>query len=362
MSMRDPITWSFPIGRFFGITVRIHLLFPLVCLGLVLRAALQKGPENGPEPMPGLWIDTAMLMGLLFFTVLLHEFGHCVAARRMGGEANEVLLWPLGGLAFCDVPHTPRANFVTAAGGPAVNLLICLVSGLALALAFDVSYRPTWNPLQVPFRAHATGEIQLYRWDGTGALVSNMAAIVLARLFWVSWATFLLNVVLIGFPFDGGRMFQAVLWPYTGYRQAMLNTVFAGFICMFVLVVVAIISTEVLVLLLAFFTYVACKQEWINLETGGEESLFGYDFSQGYTSLERDQPPLPQTRRKRLNFFQRWLQRRASRKLQKQQASAEAEARRVDELLEKIQQSGKGSLTDEEHRFLKRYADRMKNK
>src|SRR5690242_6586215 len=97
--MRDPFSWSFPIGRLFGITVRIHFLFPLVAIGLILRVAAQK------DVIPGTWIDAAMVMGLLFFTVLLHEFGHCFAACRVGGDANEVLLWPLGGLAACDVPH-----------------------------------------------------------------------------------------------------------------------------------------------------------------------------------------------------------------------------------------------------------------
>ena len=55
-------------------------------------------------------------MGLLFFVVLLHELGHCFMARRVGGEASEVLLWPLGGLAAVDVPHSARANFLTTAG------------------------------------------------------------------------------------------------------------------------------------------------------------------------------------------------------------------------------------------------------
>ncbi len=83
-----------------------------------------------------------------------------------------------------------------------------------------------------------------------------------------------------------------------------------------------------MILVLAFFTYTACKQEWITLESGGEESLFGYDFSQGYTSLERDEPPPRRPRRKKTNFLQRWLQRRAADKLRKQQENAEAEARR----------------------------------
>ena len=65
-------------------------------------------------------------------------------------------------------------------------------------------------------------------------------------------------------------------------------------------------------------------------QTGGEESLFGYDFSQGYTSLERDEAPAAQPRRrKRPNFIQRWLQRRAARKLQKEQEREQAEACRL---------------------------------
>jgi len=353
--MRDPFTWSFPVGRIFGVTVRIHLLFPLVFIGLVLRAGAMK------DVIPGTWIDVVMLEALLFFTILLHEFGHCFAARHMGGEANEVLLWPLGGLAACEVPHNYRAHLITAAGGPFVNVLICVAVAVPMALVIDPSLRPTWNPFWYPFRVNAAGEIALYRWNGAEFLTANPAHLILARLFWVSWITFLFNMVLIGFPFDAGRIFQSLLWPQVGYRQATYYAVTAGFITMFVLLVVSIIWNEMLLLLLAFFTYTACRQEWITLESGGEESLFGYDFSQGYTSLERDEPP-PPPRRKRQNFIQRWLQRRAARKRQKEQEREAADARRVDELLQKIQSHGKDSLTDEEQRFLKRYADRMKNK
>jgi hypothetical protein len=115
---------------------------------------------------------------------------------------------------------------------------------------------------------------------------------------------------------------------------------------------------EVLYFFLAVFIYMACMAEWRRLETGGEESLFGYDFSQGYTSLERDQP-LP--RKKRQNFIQRWLQRRAARRLQREQESQAADERRMDELLQKILEHGKGSLTDEEQRFMKRVADKKRN-
>ena len=77
---------------------------------------------------PRSWL---VMCGLLFLSILLHEFGHCFAARSVDGDATEVLLWPLGGLAYCDVPHTPRANLITALGGPAVNLGLCVMAAEA---------------------------------------------------------------------------------------------------------------------------------------------------------------------------------------------------------------------------------------
>ena len=121
--MRDPLTaWSFPVPwlRPFGITIRIHWMFPVVALGLILQTALARNEAGTAARYPdGAWIDMALILGLLFFSVLLHEFGHCLAARMVHGDASEVLLWPLGGLAYVDVPHTPRAHFLTAAAGPA---------------------------------------------------------------------------------------------------------------------------------------------------------------------------------------------------------------------------------------------------
>src|SRR5205807_4688507 len=109
-------------------------------------------------------------------------------------------------------------------------------------------------------------------------------------LFWDNWILFLLNVLLVGFPLDGGRMLQSVLWKYVGYRQATLVAIFVGFIVALVVGVYSIAVGEQLALCLALFIGISCWQQRVILETGGEESLFGYDFSQGYTSLERDQP------------------------------------------------------------------------
>jgi len=421
--MRDPFSWSFPLGRIFGTTVRVHLLFPVLALGMILRYGF------GKEYPAGLWVEVAIVMGLLFVSVLLHEFGHCFGARMVEGDCQEILMWPLGGLAYCEVPHTPRANFICTAAGPSVNVLLCLIAALFLA---SQGLLAPFNPLSSPYTPHlyqwadkstrgtelssgikftgyvddhgdkvdpalaakdpskyapqplsrsevqgtkvdkvggGTIEVAPYSWAGTNVKVEEQATspmsraeIIAAQVFWLNWFMLLLNL-LPGFPLDGGQMLQSILWWRSGdYRQATMAAVFAGFVVMVVIGLFGVVANEVLWLLLAMFIYVTCRQKWFVLETGGEEPMFGYDFSQGYTSLERDQPAASPPRRKRPNFLQRWLQRRAQRKAQRQQETREAEERRMDELLEKVQQHGLQALTDEERRFLTRVSARYRNR
>jgi Zn-dependent protease len=354
--MRDPFSWSLPIGRLFGITIRVHILFPVIAIPLILRVAAQK------NVIPGTWIDATMLVGLLFISVLLHEFGHCFGARMVDGDASEILIWPLGGLASVEVPHRPWPHFFMTLMGPMVNVVICAVCLLLLLTVADPPVQPLWNPFtDYPYRWHSDGSMKLTDWDGNTIFTSNLGTVVLTRLFYVNWVLFLLNVFVFAYPMDGGRIFQSMLWPRWGYRQATLAAVVVSFIFMFAIGVFSLAANEVFALALAIFIFSSARQQWILLETGGEESVFGYDFSQGYTSLERDQPP-PAPRKRRPNFWQRWLQRRAARKLQRELETREAEEKRMDELLEKIQREGKQSLTDEENRFLKRVADKYRNR
>jgi len=360
--MRDPFSWALPLGRIFGITVRVHILFLIFVLVMWLKTLRPEKPESLVQAIEPTWM--LVLMGLLFFSVLLHEFGHCFAARQVDGDASEVLLWPLGGLARCELPHSPWAHFVTAAGGPLVNVLLCVLSG---AVLIGCSFQPSFNPW--PEQCWYTilhnfqdGKEWGSRWAPHALAAETLQTwqYLVAQFFWVNWVSFLVNVVLIGFPLDGGRMLQATLWPRLGFRSATRTAIVVGFLVMFVVGVYALLKEELLVLCLAGLIYVACKQEWINLEMGGDESLFGYDFSQGYTSLERDQPVLP--RKKGPNFFQRWLQQRAARKQQREQEQQEADESRMDALLDKIAREGKQALTDEEQRFLKRVSDRYRNR
>jgi Zn-dependent protease len=354
--------WSFPLGRLFGINIKVHILFPFVALGMILREVFRQDPV----PPAGTWLDMTMVVGLLFFSVLLHEFGHCFAGRWMEGDAQEILMWPLGGLAMVDVPHTPRAHLVTALGGPVVNMILCLLSGAALI--FVLNYWPPLHPIHGPWRMDGSGAVPLYPWGGGEAVAVpfeglGAVTIVLARLFWVNWLLTLINIVLVGFPLDGGRILQAILWRYFGYRQAMLAAVFAGFLVMFVVGLGGIVFERVLFLCLAVLIYFACRQEWIALEQGAEDGPFGYDFSQGYTSLERDHvTAVPQQPRRKQSWWQRWRQKHNAKKLQRAQEQREQEERRMDELLAKVQREGMGALTDEERRFLKRVSDRYRNR
>ena len=84
----NPLTWTPTLGRLFGIRIRVHMLFMLFVGYELLRASVQG------------WFPAAAHYLLLLWTfVLMHEFGHCFAARSVGGSADEILLWPLGGLA-----------------------------------------------------------------------------------------------------------------------------------------------------------------------------------------------------------------------------------------------------------------------
>jgi len=361
--MRDPMTWKFPLARLFSIQIQVHVFFPLFAFILVLREAYR----DEKTYVPGAWIDAAIIVAIFFVSVLIHEFGHCFAARGVGGDANEVLLWPLGGLAFVErLPHQPRAHFLTAAGGPAANVLLGGAALVAMQFVHPPNVegwlRPSFNPFFYTGR-DLHGGVPLENWAGTVYYLSPYhTAVLLAWFFWVNYVLFLFNVCLLGWPMDGGRLLQSALWPFYGYRQSMLISIFIGFVFMFIVAVYGFARNEMMALGLALFMYTSCNREWFVLETGGEESLFGYDFSQGYTSLERDQPQAAPARQRRVGWWQRWKQERAAKRMKRDEDTRISEERRMDELLEKVQREGISALTDEERRFMKRVSDRYKNR
>src|SRR5260370_18221502 len=69
----------------------------------------------------------------VFVVVTLHEFGHALACRQVGGQANQIVLWPLGGVAYVNPPPRPGATLWSIAAGPLVNVaLLPVLLGLGL--------------------------------------------------------------------------------------------------------------------------------------------------------------------------------------------------------------------------------------
>src|SRR5579862_6749776 len=60
----------------------------------------------------------------LFLIVMVHEFGHALACRQVGGTSNQIVLWPLGGVAYVNPPPRPGAMLWSIAAGPLVNVAL----------------------------------------------------------------------------------------------------------------------------------------------------------------------------------------------------------------------------------------------
>ena len=168
------------IGEWWGITVRVH--FTLILYGF----ALATGYGN-------LVLGLLMVIGL-WVCILLHEYGHAFAARWCDGECENILLWPLGGLAFCRTAFNPTAHLITAAAGPFVTLLLWgLFWGLSWLLAHVVS-----DTVNFP---------------------SSIYIFVATMREWNFWML-IFNVCTPAFPLDGGRIFRDTLWHFVSAETA----------------------------------------------------------------------------------------------------------------------------------------------
>ncbi len=383
--MRDPMSWALPLFRAFGIQVRVHLLFFIITLGIFLRQV----------SLPGnvVWWGDAFLflIPLLFGIILLHEFGHCFGARAVGGEAEEILIWPLGGLAFVSPPHEWKAHTYTVAAGPFVNVLICVFAGGILAGA---GFVPSFNPMSDPYvselksmkddrtytsqyglRLYQTGTAEaapeypsLY--VGKPADMTEVAArsgyeralapgwvVWVNRAFWWSWVLLLFNLIP-AYPLDGGQLLQGFVWGRRDYRTGVQVAARIGTICSFLVLIASIASNESMMMGLGLFMLFSCAMKLRSLDV--EEGQFG-DFSGGYTSLDRDEDD-PKPRPKKQGFVKRWLQARAVKRLRHEAAQRQQDDERMDQLLDKIAKGGKGALNDDERRFMERVSARFRNK
>ncbi|MHC5038509.1 MAG: site-2 protease family protein [Planctomycetota bacterium] len=303
-------------------------------LALLLIFGLKSLITGGIEAM-GL---TLALLGLVFVSVFLHEVGHTITGIRTGARAQQILLWPLGGLAeLHGVPPFPNPQIKVSISGPLVNLLLAFIF-FPLLLLLEIPLNPFGGGPSLSF-----GE-SLLRFG-------FLANIVL----------FALNM-LPGFPLDGGnilRWFLAGRRPDRGFSWATEVTVKVGKVVA-VLVGVAGIALHLtndpmtrdalLLLFLGIAIYLFSERERRLLEYGAMQARAAEFLGQPY--LEKPpEPPAP-------GFFGRWKKRRQMRKRERE-VQREVEVRkRVDFLLDKIAREGLNALTEKEKAFLKQASKR----
>jgi len=133
----------------------------------------------------------------IFVIVLIHEFGHALACRQVGGVADRIVLWPLGGIAFVNPPRRPGAYLWSIAAGPLVN--VALVPILAAAGNFVSQSENSLAPTD------AYRFINYLRYINLALLIFNMLPV---------------------FPLDGGQIVRGLLWfPFGEIRSLQIASV-----------------------------------------------------------------------------------------------------------------------------------------
>ncbi|ABF39121.1 peptidase M50 [Candidatus Koribacter versatilis Ellin345] len=190
-------SWSIPIGRLFGVEVRLHLTF----FFLLMFVWFAQSAANGTAlAMRGL-----ALVGLVFGSVVLHELGHALVAIRLGVKVRGIVLLPIGGITFMDdnAPHTRQTaarDIRISAAGPLINLGIGIGAAIACVglLHMNLLARPLITPVNL-----------------TKSFV---------------WANLFLGLfnLLPAYPMDGGRVLRSWYAQRMDYVQATRRAVTIG--------------------------------------------------------------------------------------------------------------------------------------
>jgi Zn-dependent protease len=129
-------------------------------------------------------VRSTFLILAVFATVVLHEFGHALTARRFGVRTQDITLLPIGGIARLEkLPDKPGQQLLVSFAGPAVNLAIALAIFVLLFLG--------------------NGQVGIESFGYTNGSF-------LAQLMWINVSLAVFNL-LPGYPMDGGRILRALL-------------------------------------------------------------------------------------------------------------------------------------------------------
>jgi len=174
---------SFRLFRYAGIDVFLHWSWFLV--------AVFEVSYRSRYYTSALWNTLEYLS--LFLIVMLHEFGHALACRQVGGRADQIVLWPLGGVAYVAPPQRPGATLWSIAAGPLVNVALLPILGGLWLLANQGAWAQT---------------------------MPNAHAFVTA-LCYINVLLLVFNLLPI-YPLDGGQILRSLLWYALGRGRSLL--------------------------------------------------------------------------------------------------------------------------------------------
>ena len=204
--------------KFSGIQVYLHFSWFLIAAWQLTQRAYYYGSP--------VWSVLEYIA--LFAIVLLHEFGHALACRQTGGEANQIVLWPLGGIAFVNPPRRPGAMLWSIAAGPLVNVILLPILSLALLA------------------------------EGFGSL---NVALFFQHVWWINLGLLIFNMLPV-YPLDGGQILRALLWFPLGEIKSLQIASVVGLIGGACLALFALWTWSFWLGILAFFIFSRAIAGW----------------------------------------------------------------------------------------------------
>ena len=248
--------WSWKIATISGIGVYLHVTFLILVAYFVLNTRSSGG---------GLLdiLGALLLLAAVFSIVVMHEFGHALAARRYGIRTQDITLLPIGGVARLErIPEDPKQELVVAVAGPAVNVVLAALCLLILLIAGT---------------AFLTGivsggfEAMLQSLSRTPR-IRSVADLPAATLFLV-WHMFLVNIMMIlfnllpAFPMDGGRVLRALLAMWTDRVRATRIAAQIGQSMAVLFAVFGLLTSHPWLMLIALFVWISAGAEAAHVES-----------------------------------------------------------------------------------------------
>ena len=214
-------SWSFSLGRWRGVEVRLHVHFPILVLLTLWLASLPR-LEQSLDPDVFTIPNASLGLVILLASVLLHEGMRALAACRVGGRTNLIVIGPTGGWSQPHLPPDPPAHLVTAMAGPLTYLVIIISAACGLAIAGEDNLLHIFSPFAPKFTHH----------DSFGLMAMQITV-------WVNTWLLLVNLLPVQ-PFDGAEVLRSILWPLVGRASASASSAHIAYGAALVAAVLAI--------------------------------------------------------------------------------------------------------------------------